>query len=95
VQWIACTGGPREVLPERFGKHATIYQWFNRWARKERWHAIFEALQEPGLEWVILDYRPEGQQFQSAKTRASRDQQKGEQVHVKFVGWSGPPGRTP
>jgi putative transposase len=55
VYWIARTGAPWADLPERFGKHDTVYQRFNRWAKKGRWKAIFEALQEPDLEWVMID----------------------------------------
>jgi len=55
VLWIARTGAPWEDLPERFGKQDTVYQRFNRWAKKGRWQAIFEALQEPDLDWVMLD----------------------------------------
>lgn len=55
VLWIARTGAPWADLPERFGKHDTVFQRFNRWAKKGRWQAIFEALQEPDLEWLMLD----------------------------------------
>jgi len=55
VLWIARTGAPWADLPERFGKHDTVYQRFNRWAKKGRWEAIFEALQEPDLDWVMID----------------------------------------
>jgi transposase len=53
VLWIARTGAPWADLPERFGKHDTVYQRFNRWAKKGRWQAIFEALQEPDLYWWV------------------------------------------
>ncbi len=55
VVWIARTGAPWAELPERFGKYDTVFQRFNRWAKKGRWKAIFEALQEPDLEWLMLD----------------------------------------
>lgn len=55
VLWIARTGAPWEDLPERFGLHDTAYQRFNRWSKKGRWQAIFEALQEPDLDWVMID----------------------------------------
>lgn len=55
VLWIARTGAPWEDLPERFGLHDTVYQRFNRWSKKGRWQAIFEALQEPDLDWVMID----------------------------------------
>lgn len=55
VLWIARTGAPWPDLPERFGKYDTVYQRFNRWAKEGRWQAIFEALQEPDLDWVMID----------------------------------------
>jgi len=55
VLWIARTGAPWADLPERFGKQDTVYQRFNRWAKKGRWQAIFEALQDPDLDWVMVD----------------------------------------
>ena len=55
VLWIARTGAPWQDLPERYGKHNTVYKRFSRWAKKGRWQALFEALQEPDLEWIMLD----------------------------------------
>ena len=55
VLWIARTGAPWPDLPDRFGLYDSVYQRFNRWAKKGRWHAIFEALQDPDLEWLMLD----------------------------------------
>lgn len=55
VLWIARTGAPWPDLPERFGKYDTVYQRFNRWSKKGRWQAIFEALHDPDLEWLMLD----------------------------------------
>ena len=55
VLWIARTGAPWEDLPERYGKPNTVFQRFNRWAKRGRWQAIFEALQDPDLEWLMLD----------------------------------------
>jgi len=55
VLWIARTGAPWADLPERFGKYDTVYRRFYRWAQKGRWQAMFEALQDPDLEWLMLD----------------------------------------
>lgn len=55
VLWIARTGAPWPDLPERFGNYDSVYQRFNRWAKKGRWQAIFEALQDPDLEWLMID----------------------------------------
>ena len=55
VLWIMRTGAPWADLPERFGNYYSVYQRFNRWARRGLWEAIFEAVQDPDLEWLMLD----------------------------------------
>jgi transposase len=55
VLWIAKTGAPWRDLPERFGLWNSVWKRFDRWARKGRWQKIFEQLQDPDLEWLILD----------------------------------------
>src|SRR6187431_1569890 len=55
VFWIAKTGAPWRDLPERFGKWDTIWKRFDRWSRKGVWERIFRELQDPDLEWLILD----------------------------------------
>ena len=55
VLWIAKTGAPWRDLPERFGKWDTVWKRFDRWSRKGIWKRIFEALQDPDLEWLIVD----------------------------------------
>ena len=53
--WIAKTGAPWRDLPERFGRWNPVWKRFDRWAREGRWQKIFEQLQDPDLEWLILD----------------------------------------
>ena len=55
VLWIARTGAPWPALPERFGKHNSVFQRFNRWAKRDVWERLFDALQEPDAEWLLLD----------------------------------------
>ena len=55
VVWIAKTGAPWRDLPERFGPWSTAYRRFRRWATSGRWQALFEAMQDPDLEWIMLD----------------------------------------
>jgi transposase len=55
VLWSAKTGAPWRDLPERFGHWNSVWKRFNRWAKKGRWHKLFEQLQDPDLEWLILD----------------------------------------
>lgn len=55
VLWIGRTGAPWPDLPERFGKYNSVFQRFNRWSKKGVWQAVFKALQEPDLEWLMID----------------------------------------
>ena len=55
VLWIGKTGAPWRDLPERFGKWSTVWQRFNRWSKKGVWQQVFDALQDPDLEWLIID----------------------------------------
>ncbi len=55
VLWIAKTGAPWRDLPERFGKWNSVWKRFDRWARKGVWRKVFAILQDPDLEWLILD----------------------------------------
>ena len=47
--------GPWRDLPERFGNWNSVYQSFNRWLKKGGWERVFEALQEPDLERMMVD----------------------------------------
>ena len=56
VLWIARTGAPWADLPARFGLHDTVYQRFNRWAKKGTWARILEAVGgDADLEALMLD----------------------------------------
>jgi transposase len=55
VLWIAKTGAPWRDLPERLGNWNSVWRRFDRWASKGVWQRLFEALQDPDLEWLILD----------------------------------------
>ena len=55
VLWIARSGAPWRDLPERFGPWNSVYQRFRRWSKKGVWQQVFEALQEPDLDWLLLD----------------------------------------
>ncbi len=55
VLWIAKTGAPWRDLPERFGNWNSVWRRFDRWARKRVWERVFRELQDPDLEWLLLD----------------------------------------
>jgi|SRR6266516_4060507 len=55
VLWIGKTGAPWRDLPERFGHWNSVWKRFDRWSKKGTWQRVFEALQDPDLEWLILD----------------------------------------
>lgn len=55
VLWIARTGAPWRDLPERFGNWNSVFRRFSRWSQNGVWARIFEHLQDPDLEWLMLD----------------------------------------
>ena len=55
VLWIAKTGAPWRDLPERFGDWYNTWKRFGRWAKKGVWQRVFQTLQDPDLEWLVLD----------------------------------------
>ena len=55
VWWIAKTGAQWRDLPERFGKWNSVWRRFARWARKGAWDRLSRTLQDPDLEWLLLD----------------------------------------
>ena len=57
VLWSAKTGAPWRDLPEHFGTWNSVWRRFDRWAQKGVWQRVFAALQDPDLEWRILDRR--------------------------------------
>ncbi len=55
VLYVAKTGVPWRDRPDRFGPWNSVWRRFDRWARRGVWAALFAALQDPDLEWLILD----------------------------------------
>ena len=48
------SGGRWRDCPLEYGPYTTIYNRFNRWAKRGRWQAIFEALAKSGKDSVTL-----------------------------------------
>ena len=44
IFYVLRTGSPWRDLPERYGPYTTVYNRFNRWARKGVWLRVFETL---------------------------------------------------
>lgn len=55
VLYVGRTGIPWRDLPERFGNWNSVWRRFDRWSRSGVWQRVFDALQDPDLEWLILD----------------------------------------
>ena len=55
VWFVAETGIPWRDLPERFGPWDTAYHRSNAWCEKGVWVRVFRAVQDPDLEWLLLD----------------------------------------
>ena len=52
---VAETGLPWRDLPDRFGPSNSVRRRFDRWSRRGVRAALFDALQAPDLERLILD----------------------------------------
>jgi putative transposase len=55
VLWIGRTGSPWRDLPEHFGKWNSVYRRFSRWSKAGVWERVFAELQDPDLEWMMID----------------------------------------
>ena len=55
VWYVSQTGIPWRDRSDRFGKWDTVYHRFNEWSTKGGWERIIVAVQDPDLEWRMLD----------------------------------------
>lgn len=55
VLWVARTGAAWRDLPDRFGNWNSAWRRFDRWSRAGVWQRVFEALQDPDTEWMLMD----------------------------------------
>ena len=53
--WIARTGAPWRDLPERLGTWSVVYQRYAYWCKKGHFERIFQAVQLPDLEELMVD----------------------------------------
>ncbi len=53
--WISGNEPPWQDLQERFGNWNSVWRRFERWSVNGTWKRVFEALQDPDLECLILD----------------------------------------
>ncbi len=55
VRYVARTGVPWPDRPARFGPWNTAWRRFDRWSRAGVWATVFDALQDPDAEWLLMD----------------------------------------
>ena len=55
VLWVARSGAPWGDLPQRFGNWNPVYRRFRRWSLAQVWQKVFDELQEPDLDWLMID----------------------------------------
>ena len=55
ILYVSKTGIPWRDLPAAYGQWDVVYHRYNRWCKKGRWQVIFDALQDPDLEWLLID----------------------------------------
>lgn len=55
VLYVLKTGIPWADLPERYGKHNSVWRRFDRWCANGTWKKIFQVLGEEGLEEELAE----------------------------------------
>lgn len=55
VLWIIHTGSPWRDLPPEFGNWNNIYKRHHRWVKSDRFSNLFNALNNPDLEYAMID----------------------------------------
>ena len=96
VLWIARHGAAWRTLPARFGKADTQRKRCRRWAQTGVWKGLFEAVQEPDLDWVMLDSTVVRAHAQAAGSRKNPRRRRGPRPQPRRVDHQRAcPGRCP
>jgi putative transposase len=83
VLWIARNGGPWRDLPERFGKWNTVFVRFNRWSKRGLWQRLFDAVQDPDMDWLLLDSTVVSAHQEAARGRKRGIRPRGPQIEKR------------
>ena len=53
--WMDSTGAPWRDLPERLGRWSVVYQRYAYWCKKGHFERLFQGVQQPDVEEVMMD----------------------------------------
>ena len=53
--WMARTGAPWRDLPERLGTWSMVYQRYAYWCKKGYFERLFQGVQQPDMQEVMVD----------------------------------------
>lgn len=77
IFYVLRTGAPWRDLPERYGPYTTVYNRFNRWAKRGIWLKVFEELSRRSPPLLAFD-----RQLHRPRPPARRRRKKGGEDHA-------------